>query len=107
MFNIGQKVVCVDDVFLDEVKKTYMSLPVKDKVYVVRGIVDGQSVNCLVLDYRCSPEPTVYLIGLNNPTNSKGIEHGFSCNRFRSLDELKNKNTETKETEVEEELEYV
>lgn len=99
MFHTGQKVVCIDDQFCEEVHKLYTSLPKKDTTYVIRGINDGQSVNALVMDYRCVQEPAVYLIGLFNPCNSKGLEFGFSSNRFRSLEELKDKTRQSQEKE--------
>lgn len=84
MFLTGQKVVCIDDVFPDIALLLYEQLPVKDKVYVVRGMSAGVGLDCK------TDELAVYLIGLVNPKSNTPPhrEFGFKCERFRPLEEL-------------------
>lgn len=78
----GSKVVCVDDRFPVEIFNHYNNLPIKDKVYTIRGMgigigIDGQP-----------GEVVVYLEGLNNPCSSikPYPERGFAQHRFRELE---------------------
>lgn len=83
---VGQKVVCVDDVFHPSVAEFYTALPKKDVVYVIRRVSIGISV-------QGDPgEVCLHLIGLHNPKSSKAPfpERGFSSDRFRPLNEMKN-----------------
>ena len=41
----GSKVICVDDRFPTEIILFYNHLPIKDKVYVVRGLGVGVGLN--------------------------------------------------------------
>ena len=90
MFNIGQKVVCVDDAFPAGINDIYNALPKRNKIYTVRDIVSAQ-------DFQCRETAGVYLDELVNIVNKHGIEPGFQCWRFRELEEvqetLKKKNT--------------
>ncbi len=82
MFLPGQKVVCVDDVFPDAIKKFYWKLPVKGVTYTVRDILPG-------IDPRGEPgEVCVYLVELLNPCSDKPPypERGFKAERFRPLE---------------------
>ena len=99
MFKIGQKVVCIDDTFSDEIKSIYTQLPVKSKVYVVRNIRNGVDADTLLMDMRRKAELSLLVIGLMNPTNNAGVEAGFLCSRFRSLEEIKNSAEATSEKE--------
>lgn len=79
---IGSKVVCVDDRFPTEILLYYNSLPIKDKVYLVRGMGVGISPD------NQPGEVVVYLKGLNNPCSTKPPhpERGFAQHRFRELE---------------------
>jgi len=79
---IGSKVVCVDDRFPTEILLFYNSLPIKDKVYLVRGMGVGISLD------NQPGEVVVYLEGLNNPCSTKPPhpERGFAQHRFRELE---------------------
>lgn len=82
MFLPGQKVVCVDDVFPDAIKKYYWKLPVKGVTYTVRDLVPG-------IDPCGAPgEMCVYLVELLNPCSDKPPypERGFKAERFRPLE---------------------
>ena len=84
MFQPGQKVVCVDDYFHPYIRAVLTALPVKDTVYVVRGIAPG--INPATRE----DDIAVYLVGLQNPCSSKPPhrERGFKPERFVPLDEL-------------------
>jgi len=80
---VGQKVVCVDDVFPPEVAQFYAALPKKDATYVIRNVVMG-------VNWKAEPgEVCLYLVGLNNPLSDKPPfpERGFNSERFRPLNE--------------------
>ena len=95
-FNIGDKVVCVDDKFPPDIGKLYDALPVKDVTYVVRDIRLG-------INLTLEGDVSVLLIGLVNPkADSKAnLERGFRADRFRPLEEMqeesRNAEEETKE----------
>ena len=82
MFLPGQKVVCVDDVFPDAIKKFYWKLPVKGVMYRIRDLVPG-------IDPTGAPgEMCVYLVELINPCSDRSPypERGFRAERFRPLE---------------------
>lgn len=83
MFQPGQKVVCVDDMFPPAILPFFTSLPEKDKVYVVRGIAPA-------LNLKREDDIAVYLVGLINPCSSTPPhrERGFAPERFVPLQEL-------------------
>lgn len=80
MFDIGQKVACVDDAFPPGVgiNDILNAIPRKGHVYTVRDIVPGVNWDltntCAVLLQEC----------VNRP-NTHGIEPGFAPHRFREL----------------------
>jgi hypothetical protein len=80
MFEPGQKVVCVDDVFPVGIRDFYNALPRAGKTYTVRDIVPGQ-------DWKLNGQPAVYLVELENRPNEHGIEPGFACRRFAEAGE--------------------
>ncbi len=100
-FNIGDKVVCVDDKFPPDIGKLYDALPVKDVTYVVRDIRLG-------INLTLEGDVSVLLIGLVNPkADSKAnLERGFRADRFRPLEEMQNENRTTVE-ETKEDLQPV
>lgn len=100
MFNVGQKVVLVDDQWPESVKQIYLALPVKDSIYVVRAVRVGVKVDELIMDLRRVLESSLLLVGLYNPTNNLGVEAGFAASRFRTLDEMKTEAVEEMEALV-------
>lgn len=79
-YDIGDKVVCVDDKFPLGIEKFYTALPKKDSTYVVRDIQLGVAL------VGGKGEVSVLLVGLINPVayNSKAKkENGFAAWRFR------------------------
>ena len=100
MFNIGQKVVLVDDKWPESVKQLYLQLPVVETVYVVRAVRVGVRADELIMDMRRVLEQSVLLTGIYNPTNKLGVEAGFAASRFRSLEELKTQAVKEEEAVV-------
>jgi len=98
-YGIGDKVVCVDDKFPPDIGKLYDALPVKDTTYVVRDIRMG-------INLTMEGDVSVLLIGLVNPkADSKAnLERGFRADRFRPLQELREKQTATNTVEEKKEL---
>ena len=94
MFTTGEKVVCVDAKFPDSILQLYKQLPIQDKVYVIRDVRAGVNADVLIMDMHRKHEPSLLIIGVYNQCNNHGIEMGFSTIRFRSLEELKQSNTE-------------
>jgi hypothetical protein len=86
----GDKVVCIDAKFPLGIEKYYVALPTEGTVYVVRDMIDGGT-------WTGEPEVAVYLIGLHNPKSDKPpyFERGFSAKRFRPLDEMQGRRTES------------
>ena len=79
----GSKVVCVDDSFETRIINLYKMLPIKDKVYTVRGMSVGVSTTSE------AGEIAVYLVGLENPCSNVPPfpERGFRIERFREIEE--------------------
>jgi hypothetical protein len=98
-YGIGDKVVCVDDKFPPDISKLYDALPVKDSTYVVRDIRLG--INLTMED-----DVSVLLVGLVNPKadSKSALERGFRADRFRPLQELREKQTATNAAEEKKEL---
>lgn len=92
MFEIGEKVVCVDDKFEGWVRKLYTALPRAGATYVIRDVRLG------VAHRRGKREgaASVLLVGLVNPTadSKAALERGFNAERFRPLDEMKQRRLE-------------
>ena len=102
MFLPGEKVVCVNDVFPEGIKKFYWKLPVKGVTYTIRDLVPGIDASGE------GGEMCVYLIELINPCSDKPPypERGFRAERFRPLetDTETNQNTDDVPEEVPEEM---
>jgi len=94
MFDIGDKVVCIDSSMqthvVEELKKDCPNWIKKDNIYTIRAIID--------LDFVVG----VYLEEVSNPPKwfkvvNKFMEPTFRINRFRKIEEI------TKEISVEQE----
>ena len=81
MFEINQKVVCVDDRFPDGIHDIYNALPRKGSIYTVRDIVPG-------ITFGMNGTAALYLHELVNHPNQHGIEPGFVLSRFAELEEI-------------------
>lgn len=78
MFNINQKVVCVDADFSKvptAFRKYYSAFPKRDRIYTIRDIVPGMD-----------GEVACHLHEIHNPPNQKGTENGYNVERFVPLD---------------------
>lgn len=83
----GQKVVCVDDHFLDVIARLYDQLPVKGKTYTIRAVTLRRET--IVGSH--SATPALLLNELRNPPDPShvgGEELAFKPERFRALEEL-------------------
>ena len=98
-YGIGDKVVCVDDKFPQDISKLYTALPVKGVTYVVRDLRLG-------INLTMEGDVSVLLIGLVNPKADSvaGLERGFRADRFRPLDELRDEQKAGKSEEERKEL---
>lgn len=94
MFDVGQKVVCINDDFTPVIKHLYRALPVKGKTYTVRecelgrGRVTSGQGGANETHYR------VLLVELVNPPDpyvtGETIEMGFRSDRFAEPEQLEN-----------------
>lgn len=85
MFDIGQRVVCVNGEFHPRLLGRYNYFPLRGHVYVIR-------------DYRlgiCADRPigtiSLYLEGVINPPRKTGrmkLEPGFDSDRFRAVGDV-------------------
>jgi len=82
MFDIGIKIVCIDDSFHPKVEESYLMLPVKDRIYTVRDIIPAHDYNGGNSADTCA----VLLEEIYNPPNKHGVENGFAPRRFRELE---------------------
>lgn len=82
MFDLGARVVCIDDKFPQGIYDIYNALPKKGKVYHVRDVVPAQTFG---LKETCA----ILLEELPNNPNKYGIEPGFLSGRFREVEEDK------------------
>jgi hypothetical protein len=84
MFEINTKVICVDDRFpKDSIFMTnYRELPKKNRIYTVRDVIPGQSLDL-------KPAVTILLKEINNPIQPHiNQEPGFAHWRFVEPEEL-------------------
>lgn len=88
MFDIGQKVICVNDKFESSILHSYVAFPVNGRTYTIRDLVPA-------FDYDLKETCAVLLEELVNPLNPKGVENGFSSDRFRTLEDIKEYRKET------------
>ncbi len=83
---VGQSVVCIDDVFPSWVHEYYDQLPVKDRVYTIRAVSLGRAT----LRGSEMAEVKLLLVELVNgpdPHHKGGEELGFRSERFAPLEE--------------------
>ena len=83
MFNIGQRIVCVNDNFNNvpvAYYKYYSNFPLKDEIYTVSNITQGFGNNP-----KEAEEVVVHLKEIANPPNKLGVENGYNVERFRPL----------------------
>lgn len=89
MFEVGQKVVCIDDKFTARVSEMFAELPKEGVTYTVRAVRLGRT-NPGFLAPEVPREATVQLLlvelrnGADPAHNHRG-ELGFNAERFRAL----------------------
>jgi hypothetical protein len=105
MFEPGEQVVCVDDVFHPEISFLFTALPKKGRTYTIRDCDMGRAKWTSEQKGWDSADWKVLLEELVNPMDPSTLkgcpsELGFAARRFRPLDEVTNE----EEHELEEEL---
>lgn len=83
--NIGQRVVCVNDIFAPNLARHYRELPIRDHIYTIRHMEPGgttltgrynNSTTAVLLEELHNPDP-----GING-----GRELGFDQRRFSPIE---------------------
>jgi hypothetical protein len=102
MFDIGEKVVCVDDNIHPEIAFMFTALPVKGEIYTVRDCEPGRAKWVTGQKGWDAVDMKILLQELQNPidpSTTKGIpsELGFAARRFRPLDEVQQHQEEEEE----------
>jgi len=96
MFNIGQKIVCVDGSFTDVQRALVDHVVVEGQTYVVRAIRVSADADKLIMDRHRDVDYGVLLVGItNNPVrklvNGELVlkqEPCYRASRFRGLKEM-------------------
>lgn len=98
MFDVGQKVACINDDFSTTVRHIFKQLPVKDEIYTVRDVrigraqvTGGGDVSFLVLLQELKNPDDPYM------ADGAAEEMGFRSDRFAPLEELENSEYATEE----------
>lgn len=81
MFDVGQKIICVDDCFPEAVLLYLRNLPKKGSVYTVRDVIPAQG-------WKGAEMCAVLLVEIVNPPaphRKQWGECGFAPHRFREL----------------------
>ena len=94
MFEIGQKVICVDDAFPAGIDAFHSALPFEGQVYTVRDLTPGETIEK-------QGAMAVLLAEIQGKINQLGIEHGFNSDRFRPLTEAEQEEVEQAALELE------
>ncbi len=102
MFEVGQKVVCVDDDFSADTTEFHQLLPSKDEIYTVRDVMPGLDRDQSIATGQKQVTYAVLVEEIINPV-PEGWHHepAFASRRFAELQE----NTETGSIREEEPLE--
>ena len=109
MFQVGQKVVCINGDFPKPLARLYKNFPVKDQVYTIRAVYVGRGVAFPSKPGQSDGEIGVLLNEIVNPPDLKmvrGHELGFKAERFAPVEEIPPAE-ETNETAVERELVHI
>lgn len=106
MFDVGEKVVCVNDDFPSWVHQLYTGLPKKGVIYTVRGLDIGRAYLFSTVKGGNETSYVVYLEEILNPDDprvkNRKVEMGFRSDRFRSLETQAQ--TQATEEEIEERI---
>jgi len=95
MFDVGQKVACINDDFSATIRHLYRQLPVKDEIYTVRAVSIGRARVTSAAGGGNDVSYLVLLEELHNPDDpymaeGAGEEMGFRSDRFAPLEEIEN-----------------
>lgn len=93
MFEINQKIVCINDDFPVEVYERLDHTPIEGSTYTVRDIVPAMNL-------KGGEDCAVLLNEIRNPMNQLGVESGFGAWRFRPLEEITNKKTKKERNKI-------
>lgn len=93
MFDIGQKIICVNDKFEKDCLPNIHAFPINGRVYTVRDLVPA-------IDYDMKSTCAILLEELINPPNPMGVENGFDSSRFRTLEDIKEVRKESEKAKV-------
>jgi hypothetical protein len=88
---VGQQVVCIDDVFPKPLLKFYVNLPVKGNTYTIRAVYLGRTVMFPSAPGSHDGEIGILLQEIINPPdprNKYSQELGFKSDRFRPLESM-------------------
>lgn len=112
MFDIGEKVVCVDDRFHPEIAFLYTALPVKGKTYTVRDCEPGRAKWVSAQKGWDSVDMKVLLVELTNPLDPSTLkgcpsELGFAARRFAPLQSVPDEEEQSTEWVPEEKRDLV
>lgn len=81
MFDVGTKLVCINDKFDKEMLPHMVSFPSNGSIYTVRDVVPA-------IDWDMGNTCAILLEELINPPNPYGVENGFDSSRFRELEDI-------------------
>lgn len=95
MFEVGQKVACINDDFSPTIRHLYRQLPVKDEIYTVRYVCIGRSQVTSEVGSENAISYRILLEELHNPDDpymheNAAEELGFRSDRFAPLEEDEN-----------------
>lgn len=101
-FEIGMKVVCINDKFDEWQKCLFLMFPVEGKTYVIRNVTLGTRLVKRANGFDKVGTIRLLLVGLDNPhtegpANSQLTERGFDSDRFVPLDEVKDESANGQE----------
>lgn len=91
MFEVNDKVVCIEDRFwASPMQYLHTLFPIKDQIYCIRGIVPshGQSYGIL-------------LVGIESGINPSGVEQSWYYQHFRKVNQTKSSVSITEENLIE------
>ena len=107
MFEVGEKVVCIDDRFHPEIAFLYTDLPVKGRTYTVRECEMGRDKWVSAQKGWDSVDMKVLLAEITNPLDPSTLkgcpsELGFAARRFAPLDSLHDLEQKEEESVIDE-----
>ena len=93
----GQKVVCINDTFVDPIRLLYRQLPVKGGTYTIREVFHGREKVTQGGDSATVGLLLEELVNPPDPFHQGKQELGFSSERFAPVEELPPETAEEEE----------